>query len=51
VYIDDAVAATILGIEKEEVNRVDNAGTGTAVDVFDCIKLNKSISNRSTNHS
>lgn len=35
VYIDDVVAATILGIEKEEANNeVFNVGTGVATDVI-----------------
>jgi dTDP-L-rhamnose 4-epimerase len=35
VYIDDVVAATILGIEKEEANNeVFNVGTGVAIDVI-----------------
>jgi dTDP-L-rhamnose 4-epimerase len=39
VYIDDVVAATILGIEKEEANgEVFNVGTGTAVDVLTVAK-------------
>lgn len=35
VYIDDVVAATILGIEREEANRnIFNVGTGIATDVL-----------------
>jgi dTDP-L-rhamnose 4-epimerase len=35
VYIDDAVDATILGIEKEEANgEIFNVGTGKAIDVL-----------------
>lgn len=35
VYIDDAVDATILGIEKEEANgEIFNVGTGRAIDVL-----------------
>lgn len=35
VFIDDVVAATILGIEKEEAdNQVFNVGTGVAIDVL-----------------
>lgn len=35
VYINDVVAATILGIEKEEANgQVFNVGTGVAIDVL-----------------
>lgn len=35
VFIDDVVAATILGIEKEEANnQVFNVGTGEAIDVL-----------------
>lgn len=36
VFIDDVVAATILGIEKEEANgHVFNVGTGVAIDVLE----------------
>lgn len=36
VYIDDVVAATILGIEKEQANgHVFNVGTGVAIDVLE----------------
>jgi dTDP-L-rhamnose 4-epimerase len=36
VFIDDVVAATILGIEKEEANgNVFNVGTGIAIDVLE----------------
>ncbi|WP_255669443.1 NAD-dependent epimerase/dehydratase family protein [Flavobacterium soyae] len=36
VFIDDVVAATILGIEKEEANgHVFNVGTGVATDVLE----------------
>ena len=39
VYIDDVVAATILGIEKEEANgQVFNVGTGVATDVLTVAK-------------
>ena len=39
VYIEDVVAATILGIEKEEANgQVFNVGTGIAVDVLTVAK-------------
>lgn len=39
VFIDDVVAATILGIEKEEANeQVFNVGTGIAVDVKTVVK-------------
>lgn len=39
VYIDDVVAATILGIEKEEANnQVFNVGTGVATDVISVAK-------------
>lgn len=36
VFIDDVVAATILGIEKEEANgHIFNVGTGVAIDVLE----------------
>ena len=39
VYIDDVIAATILGIEKEEAHgQVFNVGTGIAVDVLTVAK-------------
>lgn len=40
VYIDDVVAATFLGIEKEEANgQVFNVGTGVAITVAEVAKL------------